>query len=439
MKKFRIVLCFVLVLAMAFANSIVVFAAEEPSGTDYTVEIADENNLAGNKWDWDTDGVGNAVTIFDDSGMRLENFNKGGSCYAIYKTNKFNEFKYSMYAKLNLTRPSEYVDSGYEFDYSNLYISFMINAETPSPVYTCPWNGDKAYFSLCFENLQGYPKTIFYMNECWAGSGATRIAMDTHDNIPWNDGQFHWYEFEFINATQEGSEQGKPVTYTGKLIKFYFDGALMFEYFQREQHVYSTWLGRYEDCDFSNTSGYLGFWSGSDFPVGMDTAQTDCYVQIDKIQITSYDDGNQDPYTIAPKPQFDIESVNFSPEASYEAGYEIEVKLSELFSYEGDDELQYAIQCGGEDIGAIRNGFWVWTPDKAGNYDIDFIATNEDGKSAVTYVTFRVVGGETDETDGSGDPSGDKGGCGSSVAVSLAGLSAILLLSGAVLLRKKEH
>lgn len=439
MKRFKFIFVMIVVLAMMFANAVGVFAAEEAAGdNNYTVDIKDENNLAGNKWDWDTDGVGNATTIFDDSGMRLENFNKGGSCYAIYKTNKFNEFKYSMYAKLNLTRPSEFVDEGYEFDYSNLYISFMIDAETPSPVYTCPWNGDKAYFSLCFENLQGNDKTIVYMNEVWAGSGATRIQVDTHDDIHWNDGQYHWYEFEVINAEKEDTEQGKPVTYTGKLIKFYFDGELKFEYFQRDQHVYSTYLGKYEDVDFSGTSGYLGFWTSSDFPVGMDTAQTDCYVDIDKMQITSYDDGNEDPYTIAPKPEFDITSVNFSPEASYEAGYEIEVKLSALFSYEGDDALQYTVKSGGQEIGMIRNGFWVWTPEKAGNYDVDFIATNEDGKSATNYVTIRVVGGETTDP-GDTDTDTDEGGCGSSIAASVAGLSIIVTLGGAVLLKKKDR
>lgn len=123
----------------------------------------------------------------------------------------------------------------------------------------------------------------------------------------------------------------KPVTYTGKTFKFYFDGVMRFEYFQRDQNVYSDYLKDYvKDCKFSTTSGYIGFWPSSDFPVGMDSSETECYVEIDKLQITSYDNGNKTPYGIAPKPDFDIESVNFTPEASYDAGTEIEVKLADL-------------------------------------------------------------------------------------------------------------
>lgn len=71
------------------------------------------------------------------------------------------------------------------------------------------------------------------------------------------------------------------------------------------------------------------------------------------------------------------------------------MKLADLFAYEGDDALSYAIKCEGKDIGSVRNGYWVWTPEKGGNYDVDFIASNADGKSATTYVTFRVAGDAT--------------------------------------------
>ncbi len=280
MKKIKYLLSLFVVLALMFTCTFAAFAA------DYTVEVKDENNLAANKWDWATDKVGSGSATFGENGMKIENFNLGSSIYAIYKTNKMNEFKYSMHANLNLTRPSQ-VGADYNHDYSNLYISFMINADTPAPSYTCPWNGDKAYFSICFENLQGSPKTNLYLNECFAGSGATRKVVSSHDDILWNDGEFHWFEFEFVNDTQEAVYDGKPVTYTGKTFKFYFDGVMRFEYFQRDQNVYSDYLKDYvKDCKFSTTSGYIGFWPSSDFPVGMDSSETECYVEIDKIQIT---------------------------------------------------------------------------------------------------------------------------------------------------------
>ena len=430
MKKIKYLLSLFVVLALMFTCTFAAFAA------DYTVEVKDENNLAANKWDWATDKVGSGSATFGENGMKIENFNLGSSIYAIYKTNKMNEFKYSMHANLNLTRPSQ-VGADYNHDYSNLYISFMINADTPAPSYTCPWNGDKAYFSICFENLQGSPKTNLSLNECCAGSGATRKVGSSHDDILWNDGEFHWFEFEFVNDTQEAVYDGKPVTYTGKTFKFYFDGVMRFEYFQRDQNVYSDYLKDYvKDCKFSTTSGYIGFWPSSDFPVGMDSSETECYVEIDKLQITSYDNGNKTPYGIAPKPDFDIESVNFTPEASYDAGTEIEVKLADLFAYEGDDALSYAIKCEGKDIGSVRNGYWVWTPEKGGNYDVDFIASNADGKSATTYVTFRVAGDATPE------PEPSESGCKSAVSASAGIAGGALILAGAALAligRKRER
>lgn len=152
MKKIKYLLSLFVVLALMFTCTFAAFAA------DYTVEVKNENNLAANKWDWATDKVGSGSATFGENGMKIENFNLGSSIYAIYKTNKMNEFKYSMHANLNLTRPSQ-VGADYNHDYSNLYISFMINADTPAPSYTCPWNGDKAYFASCFRKSAGLAKT----------------------------------------------------------------------------------------------------------------------------------------------------------------------------------------------------------------------------------------------------------------------------------------
>ena len=426
------ILCFftfLLALVMMFACTVNVFA-EEP------VVIEDKNNLATNKWDWGTDKVGTGSATIDENGIKLENFNTGNAIYAIYQTNRMQEFRFSMHANLHLTRPSEMgvTSDNYQFDYSNLYISFMIDADTPSPVYCCPWSGSKANFSLCFENLQGYPKTQLYLNECFAGDGATRKVVAESEEVLWNDGEYHWFEFEVRKAEQDGE--------TGIMFQFFFDGQEIpsLKYFQKDKNVYSDYLKDYvEDAAFSQKSGYVGFWPGSDFPVGWETEKSDCYVQIDQVQITSFDNGNTEPYERAPKPEFEITSINFSPEASYETGMEIEVKLEDLFEYEGEDELQYTIQSGGQDIGSIRNGYWVWTPEEAGNYDVDFHATNEDGKTAVNYVTFRVTGNSSDVT----PPSDSDGGCSGSAATT-AGIAAaaVVLAAGicvAVLRLKRER
>lgn len=103
----------------------------------------------------------------------------------------------------------------------------MIDADMPSPVYCCPWSGDKANFSLCFENLQGYPKTQLYLNECFAGSGATRKVVAETEEVLWNDGEYHWFEFEVRKTEQDGE--------TGILFQFFFDGKEIpsLKYFQK--------------------------------------------------------------------------------------------------------------------------------------------------------------------------------------------------------------
>ena len=101
-----------------------------------------------------------------------------------------------------------------------------------------------------------------------------------------------------------------------------------------------------------------------------------------------------------------------------------------------DDALSYAIKCEGKDIGSIRNGYWVWTPEKGGNYDVDFIASNADGKSATTYVTFRVAGDATPE------PEPSESGCKSAVSASAGIVGGALILAGAVFAligRKRER
>ena len=414
------------------------------------VTVADKNNLAANKYDWLTDKVGSAQTTIDQNGLRMENFNIGGSCYAIYQSNKFSEFKYSMYAKLHLTRPSEcgYDEGQYTHDYSNLYISFMINSEAPRAASTCPWNGNQAYFSVCFENLQGSPKTSLYLNESFVGHGEMRrvVAEDTA-NTNWNDDAYHWFEFTFENDVKiEYDRKGNPIEYEGKRFTYFMDGMEIFSYFQRDKDVFCQSINAKQDIPFSTTSGWLWYWTSSDFPVGALSSTTNCYVDIKKVQITSYDNDNTEPFEICDKPEFDIEVIPFTPAASYDTGEEIEVRMSNIFQYEGDDPLEYSVTCNGQSLGTIRNGYWIWTPEEAGSYDIDFRATAGE-KSEITYATIRVnkatvPDGNPDDGNNTGNekPEESKKGCkGSLAGTCVTGAVLAVLSAGLLLIRRRKQ
>ena len=218
------------VTAMSNVNAV----AEESS---YDVAVAENENLAMNKYDWATDKVGSAETEFSANGMLMKNFNKGGSAYALYNTNQLDEFKFSMYANLNLTWPSAKGYDNYDFNYSNLYISFLIDTDTPTPANTCPWNGNKAYVSICFEErFDDATQTendivSLYLNECWNRRGDVRYSVAEARNVDFNDGQYHWYEIEVKNFSETTTAaNGSQVTKTGKEIIFSFDGVEMINY-----------------------------------------------------------------------------------------------------------------------------------------------------------------------------------------------------------------
>ncbi len=388
MRKFKLLLVLLVsVLSLSAFGAVAALANED---TQYTKEVAEENNLATNKYDWITDNVASGSVVIDDEGMTFENFNMGSSVYALYQTETFSEFKYSMYANLNLTRPSE-LGYDYTHDYSNLYISFQINSQEPIAATTCPWNGNKANFSICFENLQGHSKVVLYLNGSIIGDGTKRQIVAEAQNVDWNDGEYHWYELEFVNEVREVEVRGQIKEYAGKTVRFYFDGELCLEYFQRNDRFLADAISSdYLDYNFTETKGYLGFWPSSDFPGGINTVDTNCFVNIKTIEITSLDDGNETPYEKCPVPDFPINSVTYSPDASYETELDIEIKVSDLFSYEGDGQIEYTAICNNEDLGAFRNGYWVWCPTEAGEYIVTVTATVGD-KSATNYLILNVV------------------------------------------------
>ena len=441
MRKFRFLFALLIsVIAVSTCLTTTVFASGEP----YNKTVAEENNLAVSKYDWLTDNVASGLVEIDETdGMTFKNFNLGSSVYALYQTNKFNEFKYSMYAKLNLTRPSEKGFS-YTHDYSNLYVSFQINSTTPIASTACPWNGNKANFSICFENLQGVAKTDLYLNESFVGMGANRKIVAGTTNINWNDGEYHWFEFTFTNDTVEEEHRGQTRVVTGKRFKFYFDGALSLEYFQRDVDIMTITTGDYEDYSFTNTSGYVGFWPSSDFPGGVNFDETDCYVNVKTVEITSLDNGNETPYAKCPVPDFPLTAKTYSPAASYETGLDIEIKLDQLFSYEGDEQVTYTATCDGNPVGSFRNGYWVWCPSESGEYIVQ-ITANVGLKTATNYLILTVEdafvpGGssEPESTPNSGaEVKPGKKGCKSSVG-GTAMLSLFTLTAGLIIKGKKK-
>ena len=441
MRKFRFILALLIsVLTLSTCLSFVALAeGDEP----YTKEVAEQNNLATNKYDWIADNVASGLVEIDETeGMTFKNFNKGSSVYALYQTNKFSEFAFSMYAKLNLTRPSE-LGYSYDHDYSNLYISFQINSDYPIAATTCPWNGHKANFSICFENLQGFTKTVLYLNECFVGNGANRKAVAESNDVAWNDGEYHWFEFTFTNETREEEHRGNLREVTGKTFKFYFDGEPAMEYFQRDVDIMTTTTNGYVDYSFSNTSGYVGFWPSSDFPGGINFEDTNCFVNVKTVEITSLDNGNQTPYEKCPVPDFPLKALTYSPSASYETGLDIEIKLDQLFSYEGDEKISYSAKCNGIDIGSFRNGYWVWCPSESGEYIVTITATTGT-KTATNYLILNVVdafvpGGNTSsesESESVSEITSTKKGCKSSVGGTA--LLSLLMLSSVVILRGKK-
>lgn len=385
MKKLRIFAALAMALALSVSALTVSASAE-----GYSVEIAPENNLASSRWDFGTDNVGSGKATFDQNGIKLENFTQGSSLYAIYNAHKFTEFRMEMNALLHLTCPDG-DENGDKVEYSNLYVSFMIADDTPIPAHTCPWNGHKAYFSVCFENLFGHPKVVIYQNEVWPGvSDGTQRNGVVDCEYPWNDGEYHWFEIELRKDTVTETYHGKDKEYDGVRINVAIDGNRLLTYFQRNDDVFSKSKNDYIDyVPFDTTKGYLGLWPSSSYLGGQNTDTTECYVQIKEMRVTSLDDGNTEPYGLSPEPDFDIDTTDFTPAASYEAGEPVELKLSDLFSYEGTDALQYTVTSSDAPLGKISNGFWVWTPEKAGTYYVKFVASNGK-KEATTVVTIRV-------------------------------------------------
>lgn len=419
----------------------------------YSIDIKDENNLAAWKYDWNTVGIGAGKVDFSSGHLRMENINTASANYALYTTNKFNEFRLDMYANLNLPCPSENNFDG--FDYANLYFTMFIDYEDAKEVENvamaaCPWTYNKGWFSICFERIAKTSRVQMLINESFDGNGANRYFCESGNanegsvisNIDWCDNQYHWYTIEATSTHAKDPNRPRPEE-IGITFKVYIDGVLQTSYFQSNAY-YSNTNKKDEVIPFDTQKGYIGLWASSGYSANATTENSNVFVDIEKLQITSYDNGKENaaPYTLCEKPAFNLSSIdNFSPAASYDADEEMEIKLSELFTYDGDKKLTYEATCNGESIGTIRNGYFVWTPSKEGTYTISFKAS--DGElEATNLVRFRVVEYNNSSIDKpSIQPSDDENnetnkGCKGNVA----GMSylSFALLSLLLMLKKKQ-
>ena len=85
MKKLRMITA--VFAASAILAAMPLFAA---SAEGYSYEIAEENDLASWRYDWNTVEIGSGKTGFESGNLKMENINQGTANYALYKTNSTN-------------------------------------------------------------------------------------------------------------------------------------------------------------------------------------------------------------------------------------------------------------------------------------------------------------------------------------------------------------
>ena len=434
-------------------------ATSVQAGDPFSITIAEKNNIANWKYDWNIVNIGGGHTSFDNGHLRMENLSQGSANYAMYVTNKFNEFRVDMHANLNLVSPKDLSLEDGSQDYCNLYFTYFIDFEDAKAVNNvaqaaCPWTMNKGWMSVCFERLAGVSKVQILVNETFDNNGGARYFQTSSEphkgsvvaDINYVDNSYHWFT---IDVTSVIEKKGKLLNYekTGSLVKVLIDGELQTEWFMADSYFSNTRLED-ETIPFHEQKGYFGLWASSGYTAGHTTADTNAFVDIDQMQVTSYDgldDHSQaTPYERCPLPEFHLEPVtNFAPAASYDVGEEMEIRLSDLFTYDGVDELTYTATSNGQPIGEIKNGFFVWTPTEAGRKTVKFTCT--DGiRTAINDVRFICVEPyvepdlpQNNEDDNS---TGEKNGCsGSIISASIVVPLIALGVSGIVFKKKKRR
>ena len=407
--------------------------AETTEGTTYTVECSDEENLATNKHNWLFPTLNSAeFTVDETNGIKMNNFIKDQQCVTYFRGGKFGEFKLSLLVNANLNIPAE---GKAQWRYSEVYITFLVDREAEDAVAEDgkPWYANKVYGSFCFGLTSGgLPISRFMYYNAFASNcqmTGQNYQPNGYTDVNVVDGKDHWIEIEVKNYDNDGVK--------GKKWTAYIDGVLVAEFDRDDDYYYDVDAKRDFEVNYSELTGGIGIYTNSDWPGGYSPERMNNFVEIKKAKMISYDNNPEGEVVgQCAAPVFKITNKEYAVAASYDAGDPIEIQLTDLFAYEGTDAVSYEITCNGEPIGEIVNGFWAWTPTTAGSYDVDFKATVSEDNSAVNYLTIRVEGNVTQDSQTSTSQPEKNGGCKGSVAG--GGFMAIMLLSGVAFIRKRK-
>ena len=406
MKKILAIMVVIAVflVPMCFVQTV---SAEVGGAEDVFVE---GYNLAENEYNWLKPTVSMAKVAFSDGGIEFSNMTKDQTAATYYRGEGFGEFKMSLYIDANLNVPAE--GSGADWRYSNMYITFLVNRTPENAIaeWALPWQTNRCYMSLQMGlDAYGTPLVTFvrynaFANNCYeyyyvGTPGATNIA----------DGSKHLVELEVRNFSEDGD--------SGKLMTCTVDGVKVAEYKYYDDSYFDATTNKEYDVEISKISGSFGIYTNSDWPTGTSPSKMNNTVKIEKLQIINYDNNPAGELVEQlSEPIFEVEIKDYTTQAGYETGELIEIKLSDLFTYEGSKTLVYTVTEKGNPIGQISsNGFWSWTPSAPGTYNVDFKCEVPDSNTVTNYLTLRVAAGEqpTDAPDTSAEPDGETGkGCG---------------------------
>ncbi len=422
MKKF--LACFVALILCATAGVAAVFAA------DYEVSMDEENNLAVNPYNWHQPTVSNAVVEFTEEGIHMENFTANQNAVTVYAGARTGEFRLQMYVNAHLNVPSPEMA---DWCYSNLYITFLIDRDPQETVAesAVPWYSNDCYLSLGVGlDSGGKPRCQFLSYNAFSNNCSTYDYVGKSSEINIADGQKHWIEIECRNFETE--------TDSGKKLTAYIDGTEAASYTYYDDIYYDAMTQQEYEVNISEITGCIGIYANSDWPAGISASRMDNYVDIEKLQVIAYDNSEEGEYfPQLTEPEYEIKAIDYVTQAKYDVGELIEIKLTDLFQYEGTKEVTYTVTADGAPIGAISNGFWAWTPETAGNYDVTFEAVVEEDNAAVNYLTLRVAGESGGQTNPGGDDDDGGAGCGSTVGTGAALLSAGALALAAAIMKKR--
>lgn len=436
----RVISLFVIwLLAFTLVSGVTTaFADGEQPSEEYVVDVPEGYNLATNKNNWAMPTLSTAMfSVDENTGMRFEEFVVNQQCTTMFNGGRFGEFKLSMYLNANLNVPAE---GKAQWRYSEFHISFLVDVAGEDMVAedSKPWYANKVYMTLDIGLTSGgTPICTFLKYNAFAKncsmSGQAYVGDQKSADLNIVDGKKHWVELEVKNY----EETTDGVTEKGKLCQAFIDGRLCSEARLVDDTYYDSDSKKEYDVKYSELNGSIGMYAMSDWPVGYSPSKMNNFMAIEKVKLVSYDnDANGELVGQCEAPVYKITAKDYITAAGYEVGDPIEIQLSDLFAYEGDQaDVTYTATCNGENIGTITNGFWAWTPDKAGMYDIDFKGFVTEDNQAMSYITLRVTGGTT-STDPE-PPKPEKKGCGGGVSADTALVLVLAAATGAVLLKRK--